>query len=162
MPTRSTFSFGGGKEVAEFMAARGQVIANIEEVYEKAERYGTELIHSTSYGYVGIDCQPLKLDEDGKHLNLPGLVFFRPRGAAWVAPVRVTDSEGEEDLKQVTEKWDKAQDNLLVSGLHSQVWYVFSALEWMFFGFRREFRRGVNQVAPNLRQKSEWVKRYGI
>jgi hypothetical protein len=76
MPTRSTFSFGGGKEVAEFMAARGQVIANIEEVYEKAERYGTELSHSTAYRYVGIDCQRLKLDEDGKHLNLPGESFF--------------------------------------------------------------------------------------
>ncbi|KOS39213.1 hypothetical protein ACN38_g9971 [Penicillium nordicum] len=46
---------------------------------------------------------------------------------------------------------------LTVSALHSQVRYLSSALERIFFLFRRDFRRGDNEVPPNLRQKSKWI-----
>ncbi|KAJ5269997.1 hypothetical protein N7505_005755 [Penicillium chrysogenum] len=107
----------------------------------------------TSYRFVGVDCQLLELDEDGKHLNSPKPIFFRPQGAAWVAPVLVTDSKGEEKLKRTTERWDNAQCRQF-SGLHSQVRYVYSALERMFFLFRRDFRRGGNEVPPSLDTRS--------
>ncbi|CAG8891437.1 unnamed protein product [Penicillium nalgiovense] len=113
------------------------------------------------YGFVGVNCQPLELDEDGKHLSPPKPIFFRPQGAAWVAPVLAADSEGEEDLKRITEGWDNAQDHPLVSELHSQVGYVYSALQRMFFQFRRDFLRGDNEIPPNLRQKSKWVESGG-
>ncbi|KAJ5940855.1 hypothetical protein N7516_001023 [Penicillium verrucosum] len=131
----------------ELLQARDQVIAAIDKVYTNAEDHPSDLIYPT----------PPPTDEDGKHLNPPKPIFFRPQGATWNAPVLVADSECEEKLKRTTEGWDNAQYHPSVSGLHSQVRYVYAALERMFFLFRRDFHRGDNEVPPNLRQKSKWI-----
>lgn len=157
------------QRAAAYLQSRSKVIAAIDEIYNRVEIYSSAQIDPASYKFLGINCQSLKLDDDGKHLHPlnsdpsahpSALTFFEPRGAAWVAPVRVTDAKRKEELRQITDKWDSAKDNPLVQRLHSQALYVFSRLERMFFLFRREFYpEGDGRVPPNLRQMSKWVKR---
>ncbi|KAJ6186433.1 hypothetical protein N7519_007734 [Penicillium mononematosum] len=72
-----------------------------------------------------------------------------------------TDPKVTADLREVTDEWGNAKNDPLVRSLHSQVWYVFLGLERMFFQFCREFDlQGDGKSHPNLRQLSEWVKRF--
>ncbi|KXG49444.1 uncharacterized protein PGRI_063010 [Penicillium griseofulvum] len=94
-----------------------------------------------------VDCRPLELDEDGKHLETPASdpsspIFFEPQGAAWVPDVCETDPKVTADLRKITDGWENAKNDPLVRSLHSQVWFVFLGLERMFFQFRREFDQG--------------------
>ncbi|KAJ5561999.1 hypothetical protein N7535_003538 [Penicillium sp. DV-2018c] len=150
-----TLGFGAGERAAANLQARSQVIANVESIYRKVELYHSADIHPTSYGFLGIDCRPLELDEDGKHLETPASdpsrpIFFEPRGAAWVPDVCETDPEVTKDLREITDGWESAKNDPLVRSLHSQVWFVFLGLERMFFQFRREFDRGDGESPQTL------------
>ncbi|KAJ5124338.1 uncharacterized protein N7515_008163 [Penicillium bovifimosum] len=151
-----TLGFGAGERAAANLQARSQVIANIENIYRNVELYHSANIHPTSYVFLGIDCQPLELDEDGKHLETPASdpsspIFFEPQGAAWVPDVCETDPKVTADLREITDGWENAKNDPLVRSLHSQVWFVFLGLERMFFQFRREFDQGHGESPPNLR-----------
>ncbi|CAG8896841.1 unnamed protein product [Penicillium egyptiacum] len=159
-----TLRLGAGQRAAANLQARSEVIANIENIYRRVELYHSANINPASYGILGIDYRPLKLDENGKHLEIPGSdpsspIFFEPQGAAWVPDVCEADPEVTADLREITDEWESAKDDPLVQSLHSQVWYVFLGLERMFFQFRREFDpQGDGEPLPNLRQVSRWVK----
>jgi hypothetical protein len=166
MPTSfPTLGFSAGERAAANLQARSQVIANVENIYRDVELYPSANIEPTSYRFLGIDCRPLKLDEDGKHLETPASdpsrpIFFEPQGVAWVPDVCETDPKVTADLREITDEWENAKNDPLVRSLHSQVWYVFLGLERMFFQFRREFDlQGEGESPPNLRQVSKWVKR---
>jgi hypothetical protein len=166
MPTSfPTLGFGAGERVVANLQARSQVIANVENIYRDVELYPSANMDPTSYKFLGIDCRPLELDEDGKHLETPASdppspIFFEPQGAAWVPDVCETDPQVTADLREITDEWENAKNDPLVRSLHSQVWYVFLGLERMFFQFRREFDlQGDGESRPNLRQVSKWVKR---
>ncbi|CAG7996319.1 unnamed protein product [Penicillium nalgiovense] len=171
MPTSfPTSGFGAGEQAAANLQApgdlqaRSQVIANVENIYRDVELYPSANIHHASYGFLGIDCRPLKLDENGKHLEIPASdpsspIFFGPKGAAWVPDVCETDPQVTTDLRRITDEWENAKNDPLVRSLHSQVWYVFLGLERMFFQFCREFDlEGDGESLLNLRQVSKWVK----
>ncbi|KAJ5955896.1 hypothetical protein N7501_010175 [Penicillium viridicatum] len=177
MPTRfPTLGFNVGEQAAanlqaraNLQEARSQVIANFEKIYRDVELYPSANIPHTSYGVLAIDCRPLKLDEDGKHLEIPASnpsasdpsspIFFKLQGAAWVPDVCETNPEVTADLREITDEWENAKNVPLLRGLHSQVWYVFLGLERMFFQFRREFDlQGDRESLLNLREVSKWVK----
>ncbi|CAP94820.1 hypothetical protein E8E15_005179 [Penicillium rubens] len=165
MPTSfPTLGFGAGERVVANLQARSQVIANVENIYRDVELYPSANMDPTSYKFLGIDCRPLELDEDGKHLETPASdppspILFEPQGAAWVPDVCETDPQVTADLREITDEWENAKNDPLVQSLHSQVWYVFLGLERMFFQFRREFDlQGDGESRPNLRQVSKWVK----
>ncbi|EKV11623.1 hypothetical protein PDIG_17860 [Penicillium digitatum PHI26] len=147
---------------ATYLQARSKVITAIDVIYKRVEIYSSAQIDPASYKSLGIDCQLLELDDDGKHLQPSNSdpsapIFFEPRGVTWVAPVRITDVECEEEFKEITDGWESAKDDPLVQSFHSQVWFVYLGLERMFFQFRREFYpKGDDRVPPNLRQISKW------
>ncbi|CAG7957605.1 unnamed protein product [Penicillium nalgiovense] len=150
MPTSfPTSGFGAGERVAANLQApgdlqaRSQVIANVENIYRDVELYPSANIHHASYGFLGIDCRPLKLDENGKHIEIPASdpsspIFFEPKGAAWVPDVCETDPQVTTDLRRITDEWENAKNDPL---------------------FRREFDlEGDGESLLNLRQVSKWVK----
>lgn len=176
-PSFPTLGFNAGKRAAanlqaqaNLQEARSQVIANVEKIFRDVELYPSANIPHTSYEVLAIDCRPLKLDEDGKHLEIPASdssasdpsspIFFKPQGAAWVPDVCETNPEVTADLREITDEWENAKNDPVLRGLHSQVWYVFLGLERMFFQFRREFNlQGDRESLLNLREVSKWVKR---
>ncbi|KAI2707350.1 hypothetical protein CBS147332_7004 [Penicillium roqueforti] len=163
-PDFSTLRHRERQRAAAYLQARSEVIAAIDAIYKRVEIYSSAQINPTSYKSLGIDYRLLELDDDGKHLQPPNSdlstpIFFEPRGATWVAPVRITDVECEGDLRAITDGWENVKDNPLVQSFHAQVWYVYLGLERMFFQFRREFYpEGDSRVPPNLRQISKWLK----
>lgn len=158
MPTSfPTLGFGMGQRAAANLQARSQVIAKVENIYRDVEPYPSTNINPASYGFLGIDCRPLMLDENGKHLEIPASnpsspIFFEPQGAAWVPEVCETGPEVTADLREITDEWDNDKNHPLVPSLHSQVWYVFLGLERMLFQFPREFDlQGDGESHPNIR-----------
>ncbi|QQK43745.1 RNA polymerase Rpb2, domain 7 [Penicillium digitatum] len=111
---------------ATYLQARSKVITAIDVIYKRVEIYSSAQIDPASYKSLGIDCQLLELDDDGKHLQPSNSdpsapIFFEPRGVTWVAPVRITDVECEEEFKEITDGWESAKDDPLVQSFHSQV-----------------------------------------
>lgn len=161
----STLSYRERQRAATFLQARSKVITALERIYARIEIFSSAQIDLASYESLSIGCRFLELDDDGKHLYPPNSdpsppIFFEPRGATWVAPVRIPDAECEKEFKAITDGWENAKDHRLVQTLHSQAWYVYLSLERMFFQFRREFYPARDdRVPPNLRQISKWVKR---
>lgn len=164
-PDFSTGRYRERQRAATYLQTRSNIITALERIYARIEISSSAQIDPASYESLGIECRFLELDDDGKHLYPPNSdpsppTFFEPRGATWVAPVRIPDAECEKELKAITDGWENAKDHRLVQTLHSQAWYVYLRLERMFFQFRREFyAEGDDRVPPNLRQISKWVKR---
>ncbi|KAJ5457266.1 hypothetical protein N7530_012540 [Penicillium desertorum] len=171
MPRLSTFSSKTpkGQEIAANLRARQQVTSAMDGVYNRVASYRSTQIDPTSYVSLGIEFGLLSLDEDGKHLHLPNadpgnadpasLVFFKPQGAEWVAPVVITIPDYEKRLKRITDGSEIVQVKVLLRDLHSQASYLYSGLEWMFFQFRRQFYHAKDgKVLLNLRQASRWLE----
>ncbi|OQD92497.1 hypothetical protein PENSOL_c041G06226 [Penicillium solitum] len=64
-------------------------------------------------------------NDDGKHHYPPNSdpsppTFFEPRGATWVAPVRIPDAQCEKEFKASIDGWENAKDHRLVQTVHSQ------------------------------------------
>ncbi|KGO39312.1 hypothetical protein PEX2_029920 [Penicillium expansum] len=152
------------QRAAAYLQARSKVITAMGVIYKQVEIYNSAQINPASYKSLDIDCRLLELDDDGKPLQPPNSdpsdsIFFEPRGATWVAPVHVTNTQREREVKRYTEQWESVKDNPLVQSLHSQVWFLYSGLEHMFFLFRREFYpEGDDRVPPSLREMFKWAK----
>ncbi|KAI2699411.1 hypothetical protein CBS147332_8297 [Penicillium roqueforti] len=153
-----------GQQIKDSLEAHSEVLNAINDVYNGAESLTSIEIDPESYQSLHIDVRSLEIDENGRHTYAPysdphGPVFFEPKGAAWVPPIVLTNPDCQRRLTSLTERWEEFTDRLSKEGANSQASYIHSALEWMFFQFRRQFYPpGDDRVPPNLRQESRWLE----
>lgn len=95
------------------------------------------------------------------HILIPtGRFSLNPKVLHGFPPIVLTNPDYQRRLTSLTERWEEFTDRLSKEGANSQASYIHSALEWMFFQFRRQFYPpGDDRVPPNLRQESRWLER---
>ncbi|KAJ5869135.1 hypothetical protein N7455_004076 [Penicillium solitum] len=131
MPTDFS-SYRERQRAATYLQARNKVITALERIYARIEIPSSAQIDPASYESLSIECRFLELDDDGKHLYPPNSdpsppTFFEPRGATWVAPVRIPDAQCEKEFKAIIDGWENAKDHRLVQTVHSQACSAESA-----------------------------------
>lgn len=121
--------------------ARSQAIENLNDIYERVDRYDNTHIHTQSYSSLNIKCGTLLLDNDGKSLDTKencSSPFFEPRGASWVPKLKITDPRMRETFQVFNDNWDALFTSLIRGRPKSQATHMCSWLEHMFSYFSRE------------------------
>jgi hypothetical protein len=129
---------------------------NLNDIYERVERYDNAHIHTQSYESLNIKCETLLLDSDGK-AKYPS-PFFEPRGASWVPNIDITDDDMRETFQVFNDNWDATLTTpLMRRSPETQAYHFCSWLEHMFHYFQRD--RG---YSPDVASLSKWRSRFVI
>lgn len=122
--------------------ARSKAIKNLNDTYERLERYDNTHIHASSYASLNIKCGTLLLDSDGKSLDTKencSSPFFEPRGASWVPNIALIDDHMRTTFKVFNDHWDADMERPLMRGNpKTRASCVCSWLEHVFDYFERE------------------------